>query len=108
MADLLEPKVGDFLVYTLWTDTRGFEVTGLTTKGIKVRPTFDGAVVKKENVGGNPWPCIWEEMLSDPTSEERLLLRRGDGTFRVDTSAKPLRPAPVIDGKPCTYTDYRE
>ena len=94
MTELLEPKVGDFLVYTMWTDTRGYEVVGVTPKGIKLRLTVDGPKVTSENRDGNPYPCVWEEMLPDPDGEVFLLRRRKDGTFRVADWANPLRPAP--------------
>lgn len=101
-------NVGDMVVYTMWTDTRGYEVVKVTPKSIVIRPTDTGEIIRSENRDGNPWPCVFREMLPDPTSDTVRCVRRKDGSFRVASWARPLRPAPVIEGKPCTFTDYRE
>lgn len=103
-------QVGDFLVETLVTDTRAYEVVGRTAKTLTVYPCADGAVVKRENRDGNPWPCVWTAIQSCDErvkSAERVVRLRKDGTYRVSSWA-PLRHAPLIDGVPCTFTDYRE
>ena len=102
----LTPSVGDFLSEKLWTDTVVYEVVGLTRCTIKVRRCARGEVVKHENYGGNPYPCIWREALPNPEAGVLTVRRRKDGTFRRGTN--PLRPAHMIDGKPVDYTDYRE
>lgn len=102
-------QVGDFLVETLVTDTRAYEVIAKTAKTLRLRPCGIGKAVKRENRDGNPWPCVWSAITRWPTDEcDRTVRLRKDGTYRSANWGKPLRHAPLIDGVPCTFTDYRE
>ena len=100
------PKVGDFVSYTLVTDTVIYEVVGVTAKTIKVRGTRKGEIIASENVGGNPYPVVYREAVSVIDYPVQTVRLRKDGTYRLD-SWSPLRPATMIDGKPVTVTDYR-
>lgn len=102
-----DPQVGDFISETLVTDTRTYVVTKVTAQTIRIQGTSQGEIVKSENRDGNPWPCTYREAVRDPEAPIRTLRRRKDGTFRVAGWANPMRPATMVDGKPCTYTDYR-
>ncbi len=103
-----QPKPGDFVSETLVTDTRTYEVVGVTAKTIRIRTTGrTNTVLKCENVGGNPYPCTWYEVTSDPTGIVFKLRLRQDGTFRFAANSGKLRPATMVDGKPASFVDYR-
>lgn len=99
---------GDFITETLVTDTRTWEVITTTAQTVTIRNTRYGERLRSENRDGNPWPCVWTEALPWPEGDTYTLRRRKDGTFRTHRSARPLRPATVIDGKPVSYRDYRD
>ena len=108
MEDLREVvKVGDFVQYTLVTDTQVLEVVGITPNGIRLRYTTTGERMASDNVDGNPFPVVWREVLPCPGAMTQLVRRRKDGTYRVASWANRLRPAELIDGKPVKFTDYR-
>jgi hypothetical protein len=103
-----QPKPGDFVSETLVTDTRTYEVVATTAKTIKVRTTGrTNNVLKTENVGGNPYPCTWFEVVSDPTGTVFTLRLRKDGTYRFAANSGKFRPATLVDGKPASFVDYR-
>lgn len=102
------PRVGDFVTEVLVTDTVTYEVVAKTPKTLRIRRTRHGEIVKRTNEGGNPYPCVWHEAVSDPGATERVVRLRKDGCYRSAKYGNPLRPATVIDGKPVSYTDYRE
>lgn len=95
-----------FLSDVMVTDTRVWEVVGVTDKTIKVRPCGHGKVLQSEHRDGNPYPVVWAEAYPDPFARTKIVRRRGDGTFRIH-GGQPLRAATIIDGKPVSYTDYR-
>lgn len=103
-----DAQIGDFLSATLVTDTMVYEVVGRTEKTLKIRACERGEIVKRENRDGNPWPVVWTEALSWENGTVQIVRRRKDGTYRTFEGANPLRPAARIDGKPVSYTDYRE
>lgn len=102
-----EPQVGDFVSYTLVTDTQVYEVVKRTPHTATLRRTRPGENLRSENRDGNPYPVVHTEAVSDPTGPTQVVRRRKDGTFRIADWSRPLRPATEIDGKPVTRTDYR-
>lgn len=94
--------VGDFVAYTMVTDTRVFEVVATTAKTVTIRPTKDGEVLKTD---GASYPTVRREALSAPEYDTETVRLRKDGTYRVHGSA-PLRQAERVGGKPVTKTDY--
>lgn len=104
-ADDVQP--GDFVQYTLVTDTRVYEVVGKTAKTLRIRPANKGERVASENHDGNPYPVVWTEAESDPDGAVITVRLRKDGTYRLANWARPLRPATIVEGKPVFYTDYR-
>lgn len=103
-----QPQVGDFIAEHLVHDVRVYVVTKITAQTIRVQRCKMGRIVKSENRDGNPWPCTYHEAERDSDAPIRTLRRRKDGTFRVADWANPLRPATVVEGVPCFFTDYRE
>ena len=100
-------QVGDFVQYTMVTDTQVYEVMGKTAKTLQLRTTVDGERMKSENVDGNPYPLVYVAVESwDGTQTETVRLRK-DGTYRMASWANPIRFAECIDGKPVRFTDYR-
>ena len=98
----------EYVTYTLWTDTRTYRVIRRTPCSMTLQATSSGPTLVVDHVGGNPWPCTYTEAVRDddaPTSTARL---RQNGRFYLPSADKPLRPAQMLDGKPFTYTDYRE
>lgn len=100
-------SAGDMLVEMLVTDSVGWEVVATTAQTLTIRRTKTGKIVQSDNLEGNPYPLVWEEMVPNPDAQQHVVRRRGDGTFRVDRGARPLFAAPVIDGIPVTRTDHR-
>lgn len=100
------PEVGDFVSYTMVTDTRTFEVVKTTAKTITLRDMVDGEILKREDRDGSGWPQVYTEQVSSEGMPETTVRLRKDGTYRVASYAV-LRPATMIDGKPVRYTDYR-
>ena len=103
----LDPQVGDFLAWTMVTDTVVYEVVKTTASTITVRRTRGGDVVRRHNVDGDPYPLVYTAERPDPTASTRVLRRRADGTFRVGNGANPMRPAITHEGVPVSLTDYR-
>lgn len=101
------PQPGDFVTYTLVTDTKTYRVEKVTAKTLTLRPCAQGEVVKSENRDGNPFPCVWREAVPVEGAQTKVVRLRKDGTYRLDDWARPLRPATMIEGKPVVYTDYR-
>lgn len=106
-TDTFSPQVGDFVSYTMVTDTRTYRVEKVTAKTLTLRPCKSGEVVKSENRDGNPFPCVWREAVPVEGAQTKVVRRRKDGTFRAYNGGKPFRMATMIDGKPVEYTDYR-
>jgi hypothetical protein len=98
-------KVGDFIAYTLVTDSRVYEVVKTTAKTITVRPTQSGEVLESD---GSPYPVVWHEAVRMAgNGSDRVLRLRKDGTYRVADWARPFTLARMIDGKPVSRTDYK-
>jgi hypothetical protein len=94
-----------YVTETLVTDTRTYEIIKRTARTITIRPMVQGSILdRREN--GSGYPQVWHEAVSDPTAPTRTVRLRKDGTYRVSESARALRPAYMIDGKPTEYTDY--
>jgi hypothetical protein len=106
---ITHPHVGDYVAETLVTDTRVYKIIKVTAKTITVMPGRQGETVKVENRDGNPFPCVWTAItFNDADAPYAYTLRlRKDGTYRMGNTARPLRPAQLIDGQPVSYTDYR-
>ena len=103
-----QPKPGDFVSETLVTDTRTYEVVAVTAKTIKVRTTTQtNNVLRSECRDGNPWPCQWTEVASNPGGKVFTLRLRNDGTYRFGKNSGKFRAATMVNGKPASYTDYR-
>lgn len=103
-----QPAVGQFVSETLVTDTRTYEVVGVTAKTMKIRTTIQtNNVLRSENRDGNPYPCTWHEVVSDPTGKVFTLRLRQDGSYRFGRNSGKFRPATLVDGKPASFTDYR-
>jgi hypothetical protein len=103
-----QPKPGDFVSETLVTDTRTYEVVAVTAKTIRVRTTGrTNNILRSECRDGNPYPCTWFEVTSDPTGKTFTLRLRQDGTYRFAANSGKFRPATMIDGKPASFVDYR-
>lgn len=100
-------EVGDFVSYTMVTDTQVYEVVAKTAKTITVRRARDGDFKESKHEGGNPYPLVWTGQVADPDAEPRVLRWRKDGTIRSHRSGNPFRFATVIEGHPVRYTDYR-
>lgn len=99
--------VGNFVEYTMVTDTQVFEIVGITPSGLRIRGTVTGELKHSENRDGNPYPVVWRECLPCPEAVTQLVRRRKDGTYRIASWAGRLRPAQMIDGVPVKFTDYR-
>jgi hypothetical protein len=98
-------KVGDFVSYTMVTDTQVYEVVKVTPKTITIRHTSTGDVLWTD---GAPYPVVYREAVREPYSgSDRVLRVRKDGTYRVGDWARPLTIAQMIDGKPVSRTDYK-
>ena len=100
--------VGDFLQYTLVTDTVVVEVVKKTDKTLWLRTTQVGEKVRVDNVDGNPYPVIYDEILANPETGKVFKLReRKNGGFRYAETYGTIYPATTIDGVPVKRTDYR-
>lgn len=108
-----EISVGDYLAESLVTDTRIYEVVGVTPKGIRLRTTQDMPEVTPEEdtrVDQVPGlPVLNIAVCPDPNGKVYLLRVRKDGSVRMGShaGAHPLRPARMINGMPVRRIDYR-
>lgn len=104
-------EVGDFLSYTLVTDTVVLEVVGVSASGnsITVRETADGEVLERDTSSGSPYPVVYIEAVPAPEVKPRTLRRRKNGRFGVPMGSRPafVSPAPTRDGRPVRRVDYR-
>ena len=107
MLKVKDFKVGDFVEVRLVTDTRVYEVVGVTPHTIKVAPTNEGKLVLADYSGGSPFPVSYNEALGASNYEAKILRVGKDGYFHFPGNRNPVLPATVIDGKPVSKTDYR-
>lgn len=100
---------GSFVSYSLVTDSVTYEVIKTTERTITIRRTKQGEVLRKENYGGNPYPVLWKECVSDEEGRTMTLRQRKDGHFgpKCGASYSRIRHATLVDGKPVQRTDYR-
>lgn len=105
-----EVGVGDFLSESLVTDTIIWEVVKVTAKTVTIRSTKDaGEFTEDTRVDKAPMPVVWEAREADPAGRTKTLRVRKDGSVRLGDHAgsRPLRPAPMVNGKPARRVDYR-
>lgn len=99
--------VGDYLSYTLVTDTVVVEVIKVTDKGIVVRRTKTGDVVRRDFNGG-PYPVVYAAAVPNPDGATKRVMLSKEGRFKVAGSTggrSTYRPATTIDGVPVTRVD---
>ena len=105
-----EIGVGDFLSESLVTDTIVWEVVKVTAKTVTIRTTRDaGEFTEDTAVDKAPMPVVWEAREANPAGATKTLRVRKDGSVRIGDHAgsSPLRPAPMVNGKPVRRIDYR-
>lgn len=106
-TDQVQP--GDYVSYTLVSDSVTYEVIKTTALSITIRRTKTGETLRQENYGGNPYPVIWKECVPDEAGHTMTLRQRKDGHFgpKSGASYNRIRMATLVDGKPVKRTDYR-
>jgi hypothetical protein len=100
-------KAGDFVQYTMVTDSVVLEVVRTTAKSIWVRRCQDGELLKSENRDGNPYPVAFTEQLPDEEAGTRRLGLNKKGFFKICKSFGRIYPANTFEGKPVRKVDYR-
>jgi hypothetical protein len=90
MTETAHPfQTGDFVKETLVTDTVVWEVVGMTTKTVTLRRT-----ARVPNVMRHPYVMAVDFAVEpDPTAEQVVRKVRKDGTVRLASWARPLRPS---------------
>ena len=97
-------KVGDFLAYTMVTDTIIYEVVAVTEHTIKIRLTEDGPNHWKGDET-NGYPIVYTQQVSNPRSQTVTKRANKDGRFRA-TPSRMFYPAPMHEGVPVRKVDY--
>lgn len=92
-----------YVAETLVTDTVIYQIVGRTARTLTIRATRDGAVTKRDNIGGNPYPVVFIAAEPDPGGAVFTVRLRKDGTYRL-AGGRPLRP---VVGDPVRRVDYR-
>ena len=98
----------EYVTYTLMTDTRTYRVIRRTEHSMTLQHTRQGETLLVDTSSGNPWPLVYTEAVRADDAPTYLARRRKDGRFYLPGADKSLRVAQLIDGKPYTFTDYRE
>ena len=100
-------KVGDFVQYTMETDSVVLEVVRVSVKSIWIRRTQDGEVLRADNHDGNPYPVVYTEQVVDEDGAVRRLGLNKKGIFKIHKSFGEIYPASLLNGKPVKRVDYR-
>ena len=99
--------VGDFVQYTMVTDSVVLEVVRVSAKSIWIRRTKGGEILRSDNHDGNPYPVVYTEQVADEGGAVQRLGLTKKGFFRIDRSFGRIYPAHTINGKPVRKVDYR-
>lgn len=101
--------VGTIVSQLLVTDTRCYEVIGVTPQTLKLRRTKDGERSWRDtNMGDGPWPVMLHEQVPDPAGPVITVRLRRDGTYRPGEGVQhALRLCRQHEGVPVAVIDHR-
>ncbi len=100
-------SVGDFVTYSLVTDTVVLEVIDISPSGktLTLRECSHGEAVHSED-NGSPYPVVYTAAVPNPYGRTITTRRGKAGYFTVRGLPRNYRPARLIDGVPVERVDY--